>query len=86
MQSVSSKIWTRVTVSISCDDNHYTMGTSIPVINLKLNDTYNLDFWDEKFYLFILTYYLFYYLQFFHNSFNTVSSGHLNSSKYSSWF
>ena len=28
MQSVSSRIWTRVTVSISCDDNHYTTGTS----------------------------------------------------------
>ena len=27
MQSVSSRIWTRVTVSISSDDNHYTMGT-----------------------------------------------------------
>ena len=29
MQSVSSRIWTRVAVSISCDDNHYTKGTSI---------------------------------------------------------
>ena len=28
MQSFSSKIWTRVTVSISYDDNHYTTGTS----------------------------------------------------------
>ena len=28
MQSVSSKIWTRVAVSISCDDNHYTIGSS----------------------------------------------------------
>ena len=28
LQSVSSRIWTRVAVSISCDDNHYTMGTS----------------------------------------------------------
>ena len=27
MQSVSSKIWTRVAVSISYDDNHYTTGT-----------------------------------------------------------
>ena len=27
MQSVSSRIWTRVAVSISNDDNHYTMGT-----------------------------------------------------------
>ena len=28
MQSVTSRIWTRVAVSISYDDNHYTMGTS----------------------------------------------------------
>ena len=28
MQSVSSRIWTRVTVSISYDDNDYTTGTS----------------------------------------------------------
>ena len=28
MQSVSSKIWTRVAVSISYDDNHYTTVTS----------------------------------------------------------
>ena len=29
MQLVSSRIWTRVAVSISYDDNHYTMGTPI---------------------------------------------------------
>ena len=28
MQSVSSRIWTRVAVSTSYDDNHYTTGTS----------------------------------------------------------
>ena len=28
MQSVLSRIWTRVAVSISYDDNDYTMGTS----------------------------------------------------------
>ena len=28
MQSVSSRIWTRVTLSISYDDNHYTTDTS----------------------------------------------------------
>ena len=27
MLSVSSRIWTRVAVSISYDDNHYTTGT-----------------------------------------------------------
>ena len=29
MQSVSSRIWTRVAVSISYDDNHYTTGASL---------------------------------------------------------
>ena len=28
MQPVSSRIWTRVAVSISNDDNHYTTGTT----------------------------------------------------------
>ena len=32
MQSVSSRIWTRVAVSISYDDNHYTTGTSFFLI------------------------------------------------------
>ena len=30
MQSVSSRIWTRVSVFISYDDNHYTTGTLEP--------------------------------------------------------
>ena len=29
MQSVSSRIWTRVAVSISYNDDHYTTGTSV---------------------------------------------------------
>ena len=29
MQSVSARIWTRIAVSISYDDNHYTTRTSI---------------------------------------------------------
>ena len=33
MQSVSSRIWTRVAVSISYDDNVYTTGTSIHIYN-----------------------------------------------------
>ena len=33
MQSVSSRIWTRVTVSISYGYNHYTTGTSNPITN-----------------------------------------------------
>ena len=32
MQSVSSRIWTRVAVSISYDDNDYTTGTSLVVV------------------------------------------------------
>ena len=32
MQSVSSRIWTRVAVSNSCDDNYYTTGTSLNLL------------------------------------------------------
>ena len=45
MQSVSSRIWTRVAVSISYDDNHYTTGTSklpygkAPVLLLNANNS-----------------------------------------------
>ena len=35
MQSVSSRIWTGVAVSISCDDNHYTTGTFVMCVSLK---------------------------------------------------
>ena len=34
MQSASSRIWTRVAVSISYDDNHYTTGTSLPLARM----------------------------------------------------
>ena len=33
MQSVSSRIWTRVAVFISYDDNDYTTGTSTPMLD-----------------------------------------------------
>ena len=36
MQSVSSRIWTRVAVSIFYDDNHYTMGTSLKAIIIPI--------------------------------------------------
>ena len=39
MQSVSSRIWTRVAVSISYDDNHYTIIIIIIIISLKLYDS-----------------------------------------------
>ena len=50
-QSVSSRIWTRVAVSISCDDNYYSTGTSTNRIGLlvKLPNRYTtrgaLDSW-----------------------------------------
>ena len=49
MQSVSSRIWTRVAVSISFNDNHYTTGTSSSVTVLiydrSLNLIVRLQFW-----------------------------------------
>ena len=36
MQSVSSRIWTRVAVSISYDDNHYTTGRYAVIINQSI--------------------------------------------------
>ena len=38
MQSVSSRIWTRVAVSISYDDNHFTTGISIKDIMIYMDD------------------------------------------------
>ena len=35
MQSVSSRIWTRVAVSISYDDIHYTTGIGMPLVLLN---------------------------------------------------
>ena len=43
MQSLSSRIWTRVAVSISYDDNHYTTDTminaysAIPTIHQRID-------------------------------------------------
>ena len=36
MQSVSSRVWTRVAVSFSYDDNHYTTGTSYFVFMMQV--------------------------------------------------
>ena len=44
MQSVSSRIWTRVAVSIPYDDNHYTTGTSTKGICSKVNIIARLEF------------------------------------------
>ena len=38
MQSASSRIWTRVAVSISYDDNNYTTGTSVGNHSCELDD------------------------------------------------
>ena len=38
MQSVSSRIWTRVAVSISYDDNNYTTGCSIEDLQGAIDD------------------------------------------------
>ena len=43
MQSVMSRIWTCVTVSISCDDNHYTTGTSKQMINIESKYYYEIN-------------------------------------------
>ena len=39
MQSVSTRMWTRVAVSISYDDNHYSTGTpQDKILNNNNND------------------------------------------------
>ena len=40
MQLVSSRFWTRVVVSISYDDNHYTTGTSSRKIDYSYKKWY----------------------------------------------
>ena len=44
MQSVSSRIWTRIAVFISFDDNNYTTGTSLSVIFYQVPDNFHLVF------------------------------------------
>ena len=41
MQSVSSRIWTRVAVSTSYDDNHYTTGINKLFLLRMINWSYN---------------------------------------------
>ena len=45
MQSVSSRNWTRVAVSISCDDNHYTTGTSTIYMKFIRRSMLTLYYW-----------------------------------------
>ena len=42
MQSVSSRIWTRVTVTISYDDNHYTTGVTLWSAGTEKSIRYNV--------------------------------------------
>ena len=48
MQSVSSRIWIRVAVSISYDDNHYTTGTSKKLFVICVLIVFN-KFWPKVF-------------------------------------
>ena len=43
MQSVSSRIWTRVSESISCEDNHYTTGTYLRSLSDEYAHSYGLN-------------------------------------------
>ena len=49
MQSVSSRIWTRVAVSISYDDNHYTTGTSTSKFFLLSTQSWKKNSWIQTF-------------------------------------
>ena len=40
MQSLSSRIWTRVAVSISDDDNHYTTGASTHIFVIRVSQKF----------------------------------------------
>ena len=42
MQSVSSRIWTRITVFISHDDNNYTTGTSVYCTEINCTLTFDI--------------------------------------------
>ena len=51
MQSVSSRIWTCVAVSISYDDNHYTTGTSIYTHLLSLELPFCVENYEDLIYI-----------------------------------
>ena len=71
MQSVLSRIWTRVAVSISCDDNHYTTVTHF--CNISLYDQLVNYYFTENalyvYYLFYLSiiYFMFSFVIIFHD-------------------
>ena len=53
MQSVSSRIWTRVAVFISYDDNNYTTGTSCKLF--IVDNFLSLNQFNPLFYIFYLS-------------------------------
>ena len=57
MQSVSSRIWTRVAVFISYDDNNYTTGTSISHMLFATFHNEHGTFFYAKFHSYVLTVY-----------------------------
>ena len=51
MQSASTRIWTRIAMSISYDDNHYTTDTFISVISIERQIWYrHIDIYSEFFF------------------------------------
>ena len=48
MQSVSSRTWTRIAVSISYDDNHYTTGYSMISNNIEVIEVIEVTMLDFK--------------------------------------
>ena len=48
MQSVSSRIWTRVTVFISNDDNRYTTGTSVDMVTQVIAQSQWKENWKKQ--------------------------------------
>ena len=47
MQSVSSRIWTRVAVFISYDDNNYTTGTSL-ALSIIFFISFKYTIWEQN--------------------------------------
>ena len=53
MQSISSMIWTRVVVSVSYDDNHYTTGIIMVMTFVNKFNWLKQLLWDRDFIFFV---------------------------------
>ena len=53
MQSLWSRIWTRVAVSISYDDNHYTTGIDVCVYSFRILDLMDCVGWNFLFHYYV---------------------------------